>query len=283
MAGYFPVPRVAGVPGIVASLIRTTFRDRSLTETSMRQLIAGNWKMHGLGSALTEIQALCAALTAKALHADVLICPPVTLVARAVAAAAGAIAIGAQDCHVEASGPFTGDISAEMLKDAGATSVIVGHSERRQYHHENDEMVHAKARAAHRAGLVSIICVGETEDQRMHDQALNVIARQLAGSVPDDARASTTVIAYEPVWAIGTGRTPSNEEIAQMHGHIRGQLSARFDAGAAGMRILYGGSVKPSNAQEILNLPNVDGALVGGASLKAVDFLAIVGAAKAPS
>ena len=249
----------------------------------MRQLIAGNWKMHGLGSSLTEILALRTALAAKAPHADVLICPPVTLIARAVAAAEGAIAIGAQDCHTEASGAFTGDISAEMLKDAGATSVIVGHSERRQYHGENDELVRAKARAAHRAGLVSIICIGETEDQRMHGHALEVTARQLAGSVPDDARASTTVIAYEPVWAIGTGRTPSSAEIAQMHGHIRGQLSARFEAKAAGIRILYGGSVKPSNAREILDLPNVDGALVGGASLKAMDFLAIVSAARAPS
>jgi triosephosphate isomerase len=210
----------------------------------------------------------------------VLICPPVTLIARAVTAAGGVLAIGAQDCHTEASGAFTGDISAEMLKDIGATSVIVGHSERRQHHGENDELVCAKARAAHRAGLVSIICIGETEDQRMRGRALDVVSGQLKGSVPDGARASTTVIAYEPVWAIGTGKTPTSAEIAQMHGHIRGQLKARFDAEGSGMRILYGGSVKPSNARDILGLPDVDGALVGGASLKAADFLAIAGAAR---
>lgn len=249
----------------------------------MRQLIAGNWKMHGLGSSLTEVRTLRAALAGRAPQADVLICPPATLIARAVAAAEGAIAIGAQDCHLEASGAFTGDISAEMLKDAGAMSVIVGHSERRRYHDENDETVCSKARAAHRAGLVSIICIGETEDQRLHGHALDVVARQLAGSVPDGARASTTVIAYEPVWAIGTGRTPTSTEIAQMHGHIREHLQARFDAEAAGMRILYGGSAKPSNAQQILDLSNVDGALVGGASLKAADFLEIIRAARTSS
>jgi triosephosphate isomerase len=249
----------------------------------MRHLIAGNWKMHGLGSSLTEIRALRAALGAEAPRADVLICPPATLIARAVAAAGGVIAIGAQDCHAEGTGAFTGDISAEMLKDTGATSVIVGHSERRQYHGENDEMVREKAQAAHRAGLVSIICIGETEDQRIRGEALDVVARQFAGSIPDSAQASTTAIAYEPVWAIGTGRTPTGAEIAEMHGHIRKQLHARFDVEAAGMRILYGGSVKPANAREILGLPDVDGALVGGASLNAADFLAIIAAAREPS
>ena len=249
----------------------------------MRQLIAGNWKMHGLGSSLSEIQALRAALAADAPQADLLICPPATLITRAVAVAESAIAIGAQDCHSQASGAFTGDISAEMLKDAGATAVIVGHSERRQYHGESDDLVCAKARAAHRAGLVAIVCVGESEDQRMHGEALEVVTRQLAGSVPDSARAATTVIAYEPVWAIGTGKTPTSAEIAKMHGHIRERLGSRFGAEATGMRILYGGSAKPGNASEILLLPDVDGALVGGASLKAADFLAIAAAARSPS
>jgi triosephosphate isomerase len=249
----------------------------------MRQLIAGNWKMHGVGSSLGEIEAVRTALGASPPRADVLVCPPFPLLTRAVMAAGGVVAIGAQDCHAEPSGAFTGDVSAEMLKDAGATAVIVGHSERRQYHGEGDMLVAAKARAAWRAGLVAIVCVGETEDQRERGDALDVVARQLAGSIPDGATSQTTVVAYEPVWAIGTGKTPTSTEIAEIHALIRNRLAARFGSEAAKMRILYGGSVKPSNAGEILRIADVDGALVGGASLKAVDFLTIVDNARVPS
>jgi len=249
----------------------------------MRSLIAGNWKMNGLGTELAEIHTLRGALGAQPPRADVLICPPASLITRAVAEAGGIVPIGAQDCHSEVSGAFTGDISAEMLKDAGATDVIVGHSERRQYHGETDATVASKARAAWRAGLTAIICVGETESERMGGQALDVVARQIAGSVPDGAAASNSAIAYEPVWAIGTGKTPTSDEIAEMHGHIRKLLKDRFGESAREMRILYGGSVKPSNAVEILKLANVNGALVGGASLKAADFLAIIEAAPAAS
>jgi len=237
----------------------------------MRQLIAGNWKMNGLGSAaLAEIAVLRAAAVTRA---DILICPPATLIARAVWAAKGAVPIGAQDCHAQASGAFTGDISAEMLKDAGAVTVIVGHSERRQLHGESDATVADKARAAWRAGLSAIICVGETEAERIAGHALDVVTRQLEASVPPGATADNTAVAYEPVWAIGTGRTPSDAEIVEMHALVRGRLGAGF-------RILYGGSVKPANAAAILGLADVDGALVGGASLKASDFLAIVEAAR---
>lgn len=245
----------------------------------MRQLIAGNWKMHGLGADLAEIVALGEALASRRRVADVLVCPPAPLVARAAVAASGGVAIGAQDCHAEPCGAFTGDISAEMLKDAGAVAVIVGHSERRLHHNESDAMVAAKARAAWRAGLTSIICLGESEARRLGGEALDVVARQLEDSVPDGAIASTTALAYEPIWAIGTGRTPTRAEIVQMHAHIRDRLAARLGAGADGIRVLYGGSVKPANAAEILNLPDVDGALVGGASLKASDLLAILAAA----
>ena len=241
----------------------------------MRQLIAGNWKMNGVAADLAQIEAL--ARGAKSPHCDILICPPATLVARAAAAASGtSVAIGGQDCHAEKSGAFTGDVSAGMLRDAGATAVIVGHSERRQYHAETDAVVAAKARAAWSAGLMAIICIGETEAQRDAGQADDVCKTQLAGSVPAGATSANTAIAYEPVWAIGTGKTPTNAEIAQMHAHIKASL-------AAPLRILYGGSVKPSNAKEILALADVGGALVGGASLKASDFLTIVEASRAPS
>jgi triosephosphate isomerase (TIM) len=239
----------------------------------MRSLIAGNWKMNGLASSLVEIEKLNAALTAVPPSCDVLICPPATLIARAVAVA-GVVPIGGQDCRAEASGAFTGDISAEMLRDAGATAVIVGHSERRQYHGESDVLVSAKARAAWRAGLLAIICVGETEAERDAGHASRICKTQLAASVPDGATVANTVIAYEPVWAIGTGKTPTPAEIAQMHAHIRACLGSP-------LRILYGGSAKPSNAREILGLPEVGGALVGGASLKAADFLQIIQAAPA--
>ena len=239
----------------------------------MRSLIAGNWKMNGLASSLAEIEKLDAALRQTPPVCDVLICLPATLISRAVGVA-GVVPIGGQDCRAEVSGAFTGDISAEMLKDAGATAVIVGHSERRQYHGETDAMVAAKAKAAWRAGLLAIICVGETEAERDAGQANRICKTQLAASVPEGATVANTVIAYEPVWAIGTGKTPTLVEIAQMHAHIRACLGSP-------LRILYGGSAKPANAPEILSLPEVGGALVGGASLKADDFLQIIRAAPA--
>lgn len=247
----------------------------------MRPLVAGNWKMNGLGAALAEVEAVAAAVAAGPCRADVLICPPATLLARAAACAAGRIAIGGQDCHAESAGAYTGDVSAEMLKDAGAASVIVGHSERRQYHGETDAAVAAKARAAWRAGLSAIICVGETESERDAGRADDVVGRQVRGSVPAGAIAEIAAIAYEPVWAIGTGRTPTCDEIAAMHAHIRMTLADLLGEPGRGVRILYGGSVKPSNAAEILAIPDVGGALVGGASLKAADFREIIGAVPA--
>jgi triosephosphate isomerase len=245
----------------------------------MRPLVAGNWKMNGLGASLTEIEAVAADVNGASNGPEVLICPPATLVARAAAQAAGRIAIGGQDCHAEPSGAFTGDISAEMLKDAGARYVIVGHSERRHYYQETDRDVAAKARAAWRAGLSAIICVGETEAERDAGRALDIVANQVRGSVPDGADGARTAVAYEPVWAIGTGRMPTNWEITQMHAHIRAELADLLGAPGREIRILYGGSVKPSNAGEILALSDVDGALVGGASLKSKDFLEIFRAA----
>ena len=236
----------------------------------MRQLVAGNWKMNGTGAALAEIEAVAKSLAGTPASCDVLICPPATLIARAVAAAKGCLPIGGQDCHAEVSGAFTGDISAEMLKDAGAAAVIVGHSERRQNHGESDAIVAAKAKAAWRAGLLAIICIGETETQRIGGHALEICETQIGGSVPDGMTAANTAIAYEPVWAIGTGRTPTNEEIVEVHDHIRRCLAKRCGKDGEAARILYGGSVKPSNAGEILALRNV-----GGASLKAADIEAI--------
>jgi triosephosphate isomerase len=245
----------------------------------MRQLVAGNWKMNGLKAALHEVEAVRAGIAGAS--SEVAICPPATLIAAAAAAAAGsALLIGGQDCHAAASGAHTGDIAAEMVADAGGRLVIVGHSERRADHGEGDAAVRAKAEAAWRAGLLAILCVGETEAERRGGTTLAVLDRQLAGSVPDGATAANLVIAYEPVWAIGTGLTASTDDIVAAHTHIRSRLVERFGGGAAEIRILYGGSVKPGNAAEILKLPPVDGALVGGASLKAADFLAIVGAAK---
>jgi triosephosphate isomerase len=243
-----------------------------------RKLAAGNWKMNGLSASLAELEALIAATGGA--QAEVLICPPATLLAGFAARARGsAVAIGAQDCHLAASGAHTGDISAEMIADAGSTHVIVGHSERRADHGETDALIRAKAEAAWRAGLTAIVCVGETEAQRDAGRALEVVGGQLQGSVPDGATAANTVIAYEPVWAIGTGRTPSLADIAEVHDFLRARLVARFGAAAEGMRLLYGGSVKPGNAAEIFAVPNVDGGLVGGASLKAADFSGIVAAA----
>ncbi len=246
----------------------------------MRKLAAGNWKMNGLFGALSEVATLCAANPAPA--CDMLLCPPATLLAPMAAAARGtALQLGGQDCHAAASGAHTGDVSAAMLKDAGAAYVILGHSERRADHAETDAQVMAKAQAAQGAGLVAIVCLGESEGQRDAGATLDVIGRQLAGSVPEGSTAENLVIAYEPIWAIGTGRTPSLPEIAEVHAFLRARLIARFGAGANGMRLLYGGSVKPSNATEIFALSHVDGALVGGASLKAADFGAIVAALSA--
>ena len=247
-----------------------------------KPLIAGNWKMNGLRADLTEIQAMgkgaSPAIRAKA---DLLICPPATLIFTAAAVCIGTgIQIGAQDCHAKASGAHTGDLSAGMLFEAGASAIIVGHSERRTDHAETDSDVQAKAEAAIGQGALAIICVGETRSQRESGKALAVVRRQIKGSVPAGSRADQVVIAYEPVWAIGTGLTPTIADIAEMHADIRRTLKSVLAKGEAETcRILYGGSVKPSNAAEILALEDVDGALVGGASLKAADFLAIAGAA----
>lgn len=246
----------------------------------MRKLAAGNWKMNGSMASLSEVSALLAAHPAPG--CDMLLCPPATLISAMAARAGGtALAVGGQDCHARPSGAHTGDISAAMLADAGASHVILGHSERRGDHGETDADVHAKTEAAWAAGLVAVVCVGETEAERDAGQTLKVVARQLAASLPDGATAENTVIAYEPVWAIGTGRTPTLSEIAEVHRTIRGRLTARFGDAAAGMRLLYGGSVKPSNAAQIFALDDVNGALVGGASLKASDFGAIVAALSA--
>jgi triosephosphate isomerase (TIM) len=240
----------------------------------IRPLVAGNWKMNGLSASIAEFEKIVARAGRLAGKADLMVCPPFTLVAR-FAALAGAVLLGGQDCHVNASGAHTGDISAEMLADAGAKAVIVGHSERRADHHESNALVRAKASAARRAGLTAIVCVGETREQREAGETLTVVGRQLAGSLPDGVTGVDLVVAYEPVWAIGTGLTPTPADVAEVHGYIRRTLSERFRGEAAKIRILYGGSVKPSNAKELLGIANVNGALVGGASLNADDFLAI--------
>ncbi len=240
-----------------------------------RSLIAGNWKMNGLLADLATLDAVISGAAQLPESIDVLVCPPFLLIPSFAARARGTrVAIGGQDCHAEPSGAHTGDIAAEMLADAGATAVIVGHSERRHDHHETDAQVRAKALAARRAGLLAIVCVGETRAERDAGDALVVVRTQLDGSLPDDP--APLVVAYEPVWAIGTGLTPSTDDIAAAHAHIRGRLKERFGNPAAEVRILYGGSVKPANAREILALNDVGGALVGGASLKAADFLAII-------
>lgn len=244
----------------------------------MRPLIAGNWKMHGTSAALGEILSVAQRVAEGAPNCDVLVCPPFTLIARAVAAADGRIAIGGQDCHREAEGAFTGDVSAEMLADAGASAVIVGHSERRRYHGETDVEVAMKTSAAWRAGLFAIVCIGETEQEHDAGRAADTVARQLDASLPLGANSATTAIAYEPVWAIGSGRTPTAAEIADMHALIRKGLGDRLGDDGLRLRILYGGSVKPANAGSILRAPGVNGALVGGASLKADEFLSIISA-----
>lgn len=234
-----------------------------------RKLAAGNWKMNGLTSEVDEARAIA---VHPADGIDVLICPPATLLAQM---AGLNMSLGGQDCHANTSGAHTGDISADQLVDAGAAYVLTGHSERRTDHGETDAVVNAKSTAAYDAGLIAVICIGETDGDREADKTLTVIDTQLAGSVPDAATGANTVIAYEPVWAIGTGKVPTTVQIAQVHAHIRARLTARFSDGAD-FRILYGGSVKASNATDIFAIDDVDGALVGGASLKAADFNPII-------
>ncbi len=245
-----------------------------------KPIAAGNWKMNGLKASAVEARSLVEKVSQQGSgDAEVLICPPFTLLGLFADIFGGTgVTLGAQDCHANASGAHTGDISAEMIKDTGADYVIVGHSERRADHGESDAVVKAKAEAAYRAGLKAIICVGETEGERDSDKTIDVVCGQLDGSIPDDATAETTVIAYEPVWAIGTGKTPTADDVKEVHAAIRDNLVKRFGAAGEGMRLLYGGSVKPSNAEELMSVANVNGALVGGASLKADDFDGIINA-----
>jgi triosephosphate isomerase len=235
--------------------------------------------MNGLTSSRAELEKIVKGASAAPVAADLMICPPATLLQDFASVARGSkVAIGAQDCHAQPAGAFTGDISAEMLRDSGASAVIVGHSERRAYHAESDEDVKAKAMAAARAGLMAILCIGETQEERNAGATLARIERQLDGSLPDDLDAGRLVIAYEPVWAIGTGLTPTLADVAEVHGFIRRRL-LKSDPGQGGaIRILYGGSVKPANAKELMGVADVNGALIGGASLKAEDFLAIAAA-----
>jgi len=245
----------------------------------MRPLVAGNWKMNGLGTALRELESLKERLAQDPVPAaDIMVCPPATLLARASDVLAGSgIVLGAQDCHPQSAGAHTGDISAEMLADAGAKAVIVGHSERRSDHGETNALVKAKAEAAHRAGLAAIVCLGETEQQLRDGETLAIVGNQLEGSLPKGSRAANTVIAYEPVWAIGTGLTPTQGDIAAVHQFIRAELGRLLGpTESRNLRILYGGSVKPGNAGELLAVADVDGALVGGASLRASDFYEIL-------
>jgi triosephosphate isomerase (TIM) len=246
----------------------------------VRPIIIGNWKMNGLKVAAKEIRALDkAAKAAGKLGCDMMICPPATLISTLSGAAKGTkVAIGSQDCHSNASGAHTGDISAEMVKDLGGKGAIVGHSERRTDHGESDALVRAKANAAHSAGIIAIVCVGETEKERDSGKTLRVIGKQVKGSLPETITARNTIVAYEPVWAIGTGRTPTNQEVGEVHSFIRAKLKARYGAEGEKIRILYGGSMKPANAADLLSIPHVNGGLVGGASLKAKDFFGIISA-----
>ncbi len=245
-----------------------------------KPLVAGNWKMNGLKAALCEVDALEEKIASHLnLKCDLMICPPATLLCSATIAAKK-VEIGAQNVHAAFSGAHTGDISTEMLTDIGVTAVILGHSERRADHGEKSAQVAEKVAAAQRAGLLAIVCVGETKEEREAGQALNVVSRQIADSIPiEGSNADNIVVAYEPVWAIGTGLTPSVNDVAEMHHSIRDLLKGMFERDGDKMRILYGGSVKGSNAAELMGVDNVNGALVGGASLKADDFFAIVEAA----
>ena len=247
-----------------------------MADPTRRPLVAGNWKMNGLKAAAAELGKVMQGVGDLWSKVDLMICPPATLVMTFAHVALGSrIEIGGQDCHAEPSGAFTGDISAEMLADLGAKAVIVGHSERRTLHKETDAEVRAKAQAAWRAGLTAIVCIGETRAEREAGQTLDVLGRQLNGSLPDGVTAARLVVAYEPVWAIGTGLTPTAADVAQAHEFVRKRIVERHGAVGNAVRILYGGSVKPSNAKELMAVANVDGALVGGASLKADDFLGI--------
>lgn len=243
-----------------------------------RPLIAGNWKMNGLRRDLVELATVRNAMAEAGDPedaAEIVVCPPATLLALAAELGRGTFTLGAQDCHAAPSGAHTGDISPEMLADLGVRYVIVGHSERRAAHGESDAEVRAKAKGAWRAGLTPIVCVGETEEARDAGQTLDVVRRQFAASVPDGADGDNLVIAYEPVWAIGSGSTPAAGEIAEVHALLRAELLTRFGAAGEGVRLLYGGSVRPANAAVLMAVPEVDGALVGGACLNALDFLAI--------
>jgi triosephosphate isomerase len=245
-----------------------------------RPLIAGNWKMNGVGPSLDQARALSAAVEARPPAARVALCPPATLIARLADLLAGVpIAVGGQDCRPEPSGAFTGDVSPEMLVDAGATLVILGHSERRALHGESDAMVADKVKGALRVGLEPIVCVGESQDQRRAGDAVDVVRRQLSGSLPTELKDRAFCVAYEPIWAIGTGEIPTMAQIKEIHRAIRADLREQFGTHGESVPILYGGSVNPANAAEVLRVPEVGGALVGGASLKATDFAAILAAA----
>lgn len=248
-----------------------------ISREAPRALVAGNWKMNGTTASLGELRLLATMLEGVELDCDVMVCPPASLLMAAHKLfRSGIIRLGGQDCHAEPHGAHTGDLAAEMLKDAGASAVIVGHSERRINHQESDGLIRAKAQAAHRAGLVAIICIGETLEERKQGHTMRVIDEQVKNSVPEKARGENTIIAYEPVWAIGTGLTPSPGEVGLVHAHIREKLAGLIGEPARAVPILYGGSVKPSNAGELLAIDNVNGALVGGASLKAADFIGII-------
>lgn len=241
------------------------------------KLVAGNWKMNGLGASLAEAETLEKALKAQAAACRVALCPPATLIDRmAQTLKGGVVEIGGQDCHAETSGAYTGSVSAEMVRDAGAGLVILGHSERRAGFGETDADVAAKVEAALAAGLEPIICIGETLQQREAGQAVEVVSRQVAGSLPASLAGKAFAVAYEPVWAIGTGLTPTLEQIEEVHAAVRAAMVVKLGEGGRAAPILYGGSVKPSNAKEILSVAEVGGALVGGASLKAEDFLGII-------
>lgn len=248
--------------------------------TKMRPLVAGNWKMNGTRECLTQIKAIAEGVKGPLSEKiEALLCPPSTLLYVSTALADDSpLAIGAQDCHQDRCGPHTGDISADMIADCFGTYVIVGHSERRTHHGETDQLVRAKAAAAHEADLTAIICVGETAEERADGRTLDVLNKEICASVPEGARADRTVIAYEPVWAIGSGRTPTAADIEAAHAFMRARLVELFGDEGQKMRILYGGSANPTNARDLIRIPEVNGLLVGGASLKAADFLAIYGA-----
>ncbi|VEJ45194.1 triose-phosphate isomerase [Bartonella vinsonii] len=243
----------------------------------IRPFIAGNWKMNGTGESLGELRAIAAGVSSDLGRLfEALICIPATLLSRASDTLGGEnLLLGGQNCHFDEYGPYTGDISAFMLKEAGASHVIIGHSERRTAYQESDALVCAKVQAAWRAGLVALVCIGETLEERKSNKVLDVLTRQLEGSLPDGATAENVIIAYEPIWAIGSGNTATSADVAKVHNFIRDEMRSRFGDEGNKMRLLYGGSVKPSNAFELLSVDHVNGALIGGASLKAIDFLTI--------